>query len=170
MTAPVRASSSAPRDPDAPRRVASNRQAYFLYEITQKLECGVALQGTEVKSLRQGHVAFADSHAMVRDGELLLMGLNIAEYAMGNRANHVATRTRRLLAHKSQIRKLRNETERGGMTLVPLSLYWRGARIKVEIGVARGKKRFDKRATIRKREDDRERDRAVKTFARRDGV
>ena len=167
MTPAPKAKDKTPRDPDAPRPIGKNRQAYFQYEILQKLECGLALRGTEVKSLRQGHVSFVDSYATVQDGELLLVGLNIAEYAMGNRANHITTRTRKLLAHRSQIRKLKLETERGGMTLVPLSMYWKGAHAKVEIGVARGKRQFDKRDTIKKREDAREKDRVVKAYASR---
>lgn len=150
-------------DPDASiRPIARNKKAFFQYEVISHLECGIALHGTEVKSLRAGHVDFADAFAQVKDGCLRLSGLHIAEYAMGNRANHVATRPRALLAHKRQIRKLAAETQVKGLTLVPLSIYWKGARVKVDLGVVRGKRQFDKRESIKKREEQRARSRGVK--------
>ena len=134
------------------RSIARNKKAFFNYEILSKLECGLALHGTEVKSLRAGHVDFADAYAQVSEGRLRLIGLHIAEYAMGNRHNHVVTRPRALLAHKRQIRKLHAESQTRGLTLVPLSLYWKGSRVKVELAVARGKRLFDKRESIKRRE------------------
>jgi len=134
------------------RPIAKNRKAFFNYEILSRLECGLALRGTEVKSLRGGHVDFADAYALVSGGRLELVGLHIAEYEMGNRHNHPATRARALLAHRSQIRKLQAESRTRGLTLVPLSLYWKGSRVKVELAVARGKRLYDKRETIKKRE------------------
>lgn len=148
------------------RPIARNKKAFFQYEVLTRLECGLALRGTEVKSLRAGTVDFADSFAQVKDGRLMLLGLHIAEYAQGNRANHVAARTRALLAHKRQIRKLQSETQIRGLTLVPLSLYWKGSRAKVEIGVVRGKRQFDKRETIQKRELQREKSRREKFAGR----
>ena len=146
--------------------IARNKQAFFQYEILSRLECGLQLAGTEVKSLREGNVNFSDSYAMVRDGELLLVGLNIAEYRMGNRFNHVAARTRKLLARKPEIRKLAAAIERKGLTLAPLAVYWKRGWAKVEIGVARGKQLHDKRETIRRREEDREKGRVIRQFAR----
>jgi SsrA-binding protein len=146
--------------------IARNKHAYFQYEILQKIECGLALVGTEVKSLREGNVNFADSYARVQDGKLVLVGLNIAEYKMGNRFNHVAARTRTLLARKPEIRKLAAAVEQRGLTLAPLAVYWKRGWAKVEIGVARGKQLHDKRDTIRRRELDREKGRAIRAYGR----
>ncbi len=146
--------------------IAKNKKAFHDYEVLEHLECGVALQGTEVKSLRQKNVSFADSYAIVRDGELLLLGLNIPEYIEANRMNHTPTRTRKLLAHKRQIRKLDAAVNQKGLTLVPLSLYWREGRAKVDLGLVRGKARVDKRETLRNRDIDRQRQRALRRGTR----
>lgn len=151
---------------DGVKLIAKNRQAFHKYEILQKLECGLALAGTEVKSLREGHVAFADSFAAVLDGELVLYNLNISEYSMGNRFNHVTTRRRKLLAHKAEIRKLKAAVEQRGLTLVPLEMYWRRGMAKVQIGVARGKQLHDKRETLRDRDRQREQQRAVRSYSK----
>lgn len=146
--------------------IAKNRQAFHNYEILQKLECGLVLTGTEVKSLREGHVSFADSFASILDGEIWLYNLNISEYKMGNRFNHIATRKRKLLAHRHEIRKLRAATDQKGLTLVPLGMHWSRGLAKVEIGVGRGKQLHDKRDTLRKNEQRRENDRIVKSYNR----
>jgi len=156
------------KSPDAPgtRSIAANRKAFHQYEVLQKLECGLVLGGTEVKSLREGSVSFVDSFATVKDGELLLLGLHIAEYRMGNRFNHPPARTRKLLAKKSEIRRLKTAVEQRGLTLVPLGMHWRRGFAKVELGVVRGKKLHDKREAIREREGQRERQRAVREFTK----
>jgi SsrA-binding protein len=122
------------------------------------------LSGTEVKSLREGHVAFADSFAAIHDSELYLYNLNIAEYRMGNRFNHLVARKRKLLAHRNEIRKLKAAIEQRGFTLAPLGLHWKRGLAKVEIGVVRGKRLHDKRESIKKRDDQRNRQRAMRAY------
>ncbi len=151
---------------DGSQSIAKNRQAFHHYEVVQKLECGLVLSGTEVKSLREGHVAFADSFAAVHDSELFLYNLNISEYKMGNRFNHLATRKRKLLAHSSEIRKLKAAVEQKGFTLVPLGMHWRRGLAKVEIGVVRGKQLHDKRNSIKKREQQRDDQRTMRNYAK----
>ena len=146
--------------------IGKNRAAFHNYEVLQKLECGLVLSGTEVKSLRDGHVAFADSFATVHDGELYLYNLNIAEYKMGNRFNHLAVRKRKLLAHKREIRKLKAAIEQKGFTLVPLGMHWSRGLAKVEIGVVRGKQLHDKRDTIKKRELQRDAQRVMRNYSK----
>ncbi len=146
--------------------IAKNRQAFHHYEIIQKLECGLVLSGTEVKSLREGHVSFADSFAVIQGAELFLYNLNIAEYKMGNRFNHLATRKRKLLAHGQEIRKLRAAVVQRGFTLVPLGMHWKRGFAKVEIGVARGKQMHDKRDSIKKREQQRDDQRTMRNYSR----
>jgi SsrA-binding protein len=143
--------------------VADNRKARFNYAIGEVLEAGIALTGTEVKSLRDGKVAIAESYAAPRDGELWLYNANIPEYLQANRFNHAPKRPRKLLLHRRQINKLIGAVEREGMTLVPLKLYFneRG-RAKVEIALARGKKLHDKRESERKRSWERDRARLLR--------
>lgn len=147
---------------DGIKVVARNRKAFHNYEVLQRLECGIVLQGTEVKSLRDGNVSFADSYATIRDGELFLIGLTIAEYIQGNRFNHTPTSTRKLLVHKHQLKKLNGQVQQKGLTLVPLQVHWRRGLAKVEIGVVRGKAMHDKRHTLKDRETQRERQRALR--------
>jgi SsrA-binding protein len=143
--------------------VADNRKARFNYFIDETLEAGVALTGTEVKSLRQGKATIAESYADTRDGELWLINSNIPEYQQANRFNHAPKRPRKLLLHRRQINKLVGAVEREGMTLVPLKLYFNEkGRAKVELALARGKKLHDKRETERKRSWDRERGRLLR--------
>ena len=151
---------------DGANSIGKNRAAFHNYEVIQKLECGLVLSGTEVKSLRDGHVAFADSFASVLDGELYLFNLNISEYKMGNRFNHLAVRKRKLLAHKREIRKLKTATEQKGFTLVPLGMHWSRGLAKVELGVVRGKQLHDKRDTIRKREQQRDAQRVMRNYSK----
>lgn len=144
--------------------VADNRKARFNYEIGETFEAGVALTGTEVKSLRAGKATIAESYADARDGELWLINSNIPEYLQGGRFNHVPKRPRKLLLHQRQINKLIGAVEREGMTLIPLKLYFNDkGRAKVEIALARGKKLHDKRETLKKRSWDRERGRLLRT-------
>ncbi|MDR1534425.1 MAG: SsrA-binding protein SmpB [Planctomycetota bacterium] len=142
--------------------IAKNRQAFHDYEVLSKIECGLVLTGTEVKSLREGRVAFADSFAEVRGDELFLLNLNISEYRMGNRFNHPAARRRKLLAHKAEIRKLRAAVEQRGLTMVPLGLHWSRGIAKVELGVVRGRQLHDKRDALRKKDQRREAERAMR--------
>jgi SsrA-binding protein len=145
------------------RVVADNRKARFNYFIDDTLEAGVALTGTEVKSLRAGKATIAESYADSRDGELWLINSNIPEYQQANRFNHAPKRPRKLLLHRRQIDKLIGAVERDGMTLVPLKLYFNEkGRAKIELALARGKKLYDKRDTERKRSWDRERGRLLR--------
>jgi SsrA-binding protein len=142
---------------------AENRKARFNYEIGEVFEAGIALTGTEVKSLRGGKATIAESYADARGGEIWLINSNIPEYLQANRNNHLPKRARKLLLHKSQINKLAGAVEREGMTLVPLKLYFneRG-RAKIEIALGRGKKLHDKRETEKKRSWQRERGRLLR--------
>jgi SsrA-binding protein len=143
--------------------VADNRKARFNYEIGETFEAGIALTGTEVKSLRAGKATIAESYADARAGEIWLVNANIPEYLQGGRFNHAPKRPRKLLLHKREIGKLSGAVEREGMTIVPLKLYFNDkGRAKVELAIARGKKLHDKRETERKRSWDRERGRLMR--------
>lgn len=143
--------------------VADNRRARFNYEIGETFEAGIALTGTEVKSLRAGKATIAESYADTKGGELWLVNSNIPEYLQGGRYNHPPKRPRKLLLHKRQINKLIGAVERQGFTVVPLKLYFNArGRAKVEIALARGKKLHDKRDTLKKRSWDRERGRLLR--------
>jgi SsrA-binding protein len=145
------------------RVVAHNRKARFNYEIGEVFEAGVALTGTEVKSLRQGKATIAESYADSRGGEIWLVNATIPEYLQGGRFNHAPKRPRKLLLHRTQINKLMGAIEREGMTLVPLKLYFNvKGRAKVELALARGKKLHDKRETEKKRSWERERGRLMR--------
>jgi SsrA-binding protein len=145
----------------APGDVASNRQASFRYEFLDKLECGMVLQGTEVKSLRDGAVQLKDGYATLRDGELWLHNVHIAPYAPASRDNHDPDRSRKLLAHRRELDRLAGTINERGLTLVPTRIYFSGPRAKVEIAVARGKDRYDKRHAIKERETKRDMQRAL---------
>lgn len=142
--------------------IARNRRARFDYEILESWEAGIVLTGTEVKSLRDGKATVTDAYGLVKDGELWLVNLHIAPYEQGNRFNHEATRTRKLLLHGREIRRLIGAVERQGLTLIALELYFRRGRAKVRIALARGKKLHDKRADLKKKADQRDMARAVK--------
>ena len=143
--------------------VADNRKARFHYEIGEVFEAGIALTGTEVKSLRQGKATIAESYADARGNEIWLVNANIPEYLQASRFNHAPKRARKLLLHKRQISKLASAVEREGMTLVPLKLYFNEkGRAKIEIALARGKKLHDKREAEKKRSWDRERGRLLR--------
>jgi SsrA-binding protein len=143
--------------------IASNKKAFHDYHVLQKLEAGLELTGTEVKSLREGRANLKDSYVMFKNGEAYLFGAHISPYTHGNRENHDPERTRKLLLHRREIDKLRGQAVEKGLTIVPLRLYFRGSRVKAEIGVVRGKKEYDKRETEKKREADREAAAAMKT-------
>jgi SsrA-binding protein len=143
--------------------VADNRRARFNYEIGDTLEAGIALTGTEVKSLRVGKATIAESYADAKNGEIWLVNANIPEYLQANRFNHAPKRPRKLLLHKRQIARLAGAVDREGMTIVPLKLYFNEkGRAKVELAVARGKKLHDKRETEKKRSWNRERARLMR--------
>jgi SsrA-binding protein len=136
--------------------VATNRQARFEYNILESFEAGIALTGTEVKSLRTGKASLSNSFARIEGPEVFLQGMHIAPYAFGNIANPDPLRPRKLLLHKKEIRRLTNEISTKKLTLIPLKAYFKGGIVKVELGLAKGKKLYDKRAVIKKRESDRE--------------
>lgn len=129
------------------KEILNNRQAYHEYHILDKYEAGAALLGTEVKSIMAGRIQLKDSYVAIKDGEVWLFNVHISPYSHGNRQNHEPLRTRKLLLHKKEIEKLERETTQKGMTLVVTSIYWKNGRIKFEIGVAKGKKLYDKRET-----------------------
>lgn len=152
-----------PADKPPTTAVARNKRARHDYHILETWEAGVVLSGTEVKSLRQGKANLTDAYATVRDGEVFLLNLHISPYEQGNQFNHEPTRTRKLLLHRKEIRRLIGGVERQGLTLVPLELFFnpRG-KAKVTIALAKGKKQHDKRADERRREDEREMARAAR--------
>jgi len=146
---------------DQVKPIARNRKAFHDYEILDKLEAGIELRGTEVKSLRNGKVQMADAYARVEDGQLYLVGLHISPYEKTAYGNHEPTRRRRLLVHRREIRRLAGKLNERGLTLVPLSLYFRRGWAKVELGLARGKRQYDKRQDIKRREHQRQIERAM---------
>ncbi|HUJ15484.1 MAG TPA: SsrA-binding protein SmpB [Thermoanaerobaculia bacterium] len=142
--------------------IASNRKAFHDYFVLQKLEAGIALTGTEVKSLREGRANLKDSYVDVDRGEAWLVGTHISPYSHGNRENHDPERKRKLLLHRREIDKLEGQIVEKGLTIVPLRLYFKGGRVKAEIAVVRGKKLYDKRESEKRRELDREAEAAMK--------
>ncbi len=144
------------------RNVATNRRAFFEYHVEEKLEAGVALTGTEVKSLREGKASLADGYVDVQGGEAWLWNVHIAPYTAGSWNNPDPKRKRKLLLHRREIERLAARIQRSGATCVPLSVYFKGARVKVQIALVTGKKLRDKRETIRRREADREARAAMK--------
>jgi SsrA-binding protein len=136
--------------------VATNKQAYHHYEILQSYECGIALTGTEVKAIREGRLNFKDSYAIIRRGEAWLVNVHISPYSHGGYTNHEPTRTRKLLLHKEEIRRLSGKVEEKGLTLVPTKCYFKQGRIKIEVALAKGKKLHDKRETQMRRTIERE--------------
>jgi SsrA-binding protein len=142
--------------------IARNRRARHDYHILETWEAGLVLTGTEVKALRTGKATISDAYGVVNGGEAFLLNLHIGQYDQGHQFNHEPTRTRKLLLHKKEIRKMIGAVERQGLTLIPLDLYFKRGRAKVLIGLARGKKLHDKRADERRRDDEREMARAVR--------
>jgi SsrA-binding protein len=142
--------------------IARNKRARHDYAIEDTYEAGVALTGTEVKSLRYGRASLVDGFALVSDGEVWLHNVHIPEYTLGTWTNHAPTRTRKLLLHRGEIDRLIRKTTEQGLTLVPLSLYFKDGKVKVELAVARGKREYDKRQDLAKRDAAREVDRAIR--------
>jgi SsrA-binding protein len=142
--------------------IVDNRRARHDYELLERFEAGLVLTGTEVKSLRQGRVSLGQAFADLRDGELWLVGAEIATYEQGNIANHEPARDRKLLLHRSELSSLYGKVREKGLTLVPTRMYWKNGRAKVELALARGKQTIDKRRDIAKREADRAIQRALK--------
>jgi SsrA-binding protein len=146
--------------------LATNRKALFQYEVLERAEAGIALVGTEVKSIRDGGLNFSDSWVELRAGELLLVGCRIAPYSHGNLMNHRPDRVRKLLLHRREIDRLGGRASERGLTLVPLRAYLKNGRVKLEIGLGRGKHAHDKRETIRRRDEERETRRALSAARR----
>ena len=144
------------------KQIAANRKAFHDYFIEDKLEAGIELAGTEVKSIRQGNVNLKDSFCGVKDGELFLYGMHISPYEKGNIFNKDPRRTRRLLVHKREIWRIQAKAQQDGYAIVPLSLYFSGSRVKVEIALAKGKKLYDKRESAARRDAQREMDRIAR--------
>jgi SsrA-binding protein len=142
--------------------VATNKQARFQYEIIEEIEAGIVLQGTEAKSVRQGKINFKDSYAMVREGEIFVVNMHIGIYEQGNIYNHDPLRQRKLLLHKQEIKRLTAKIQERGMTLVPMKMYFKNGRAKLELGLGKGKKLYDKRRDIAKRDTERELQREFK--------
>ena len=142
--------------------VSTNKKARFNYEIIEKIEAGISLKGTEVKSIRNKNVSIGESYAQIKDDEVFLYNLHISPYEQGNRENHDPIRVRKLLLHKREIKKLASKIQQKGLSLVPLSIYLRKGKIKVELAIGRGKRLVDKRETLKKKAVEREIARIVK--------
>ncbi|MDE3104171.1 MAG: SsrA-binding protein SmpB [Acidobacteriota bacterium] len=157
------------RDPVAAgnRDAAVNRSASFNYFLSDKVEAGVALRGTEVKSIREGKANLKDAYGLLKDGECFLLNAHIGPFSHGNSMNHDSLRTRKLLLHKRELRKLEQSTRQKGYTLIPTRLYFRNGRVKCELALAKGKQEWDKRETERKREADNEARAAIARGQRR---
>jgi SsrA-binding protein len=136
--------------------LAVNKKARFNFTIDESFECGIVLVGTEVKSIKDGRFSFADAYALVENDELFLIDFHVTQYVYGNRVNHEPLRRRKLLVHRKEIKRLRRIVDEKGLTLVPLKVYLKRGIIKCELGIAKGKKLFDKRDDIRKRDQKRE--------------
>ena len=141
-----------------------NKKAKFDYEIIDTYEAGIVLTGTEIKSIRAGKAQLKDSYAVIRNGEVFLLNMHISHYEQGNIFNHNETRTRKLLLHKKEILKLRDKVEVGGLTLVPIKLYFKENKAKIMLGIAKGKKSYDKRETIKQRDIDRDLKKQFKNY------
>ncbi len=134
----------------------NNRKANYDYEIVETIEAGIVLKGTEIKSIRDGKANLKDSYAIVKNNECFLLNMHISHYKEGNIFNHEETRTRKLLLHKKEILKLNNKITLDGFTLIPLKLYFKGNKAKILLGIAKGKKNYDKREAIKKRDIERD--------------
>jgi SsrA-binding protein len=148
----------------AEKLICQNKKAWHNYFIEDKYEAGIALLGTEVKSLRDGKANLGDSYAKIQRGEVFLVDAHISAYRFGNRFNHDPLRTRKLLLHRREIRRLVGKVQEKGLTLIPLRLYFSDGRAKVELGLAKGKKLFDKRETLKRKTMEREMERGRKGF------
>ncbi len=153
-------------DRSAVKQIAANRKAYHDYFVEEKFEAGLELCGTEVKSIRQGNVNLKDSYCIVKDGQMLVHGMHVSPYEKGNIFNRDPVRPRRLLMHKREILRLFAKVKQDGYALVPLSIYFKGPRIKLEVGLCKGKKLYDKRAAAAAKDARREIDRVMKDRSR----
>lgn len=142
----------------------NNRKSKYDYEILSTIECGIVLTGTEIKSIRNGNANLKDSYAVIKGNEVFILGMHISEYKEGNIFNHDEKRTRKLLLHKKEILKLFNKVELDGNTLVPIKLYFKGNKAKILLGLAKGKKTYDKRETIKQRDINREVQKQLKNY------
>ena len=158
----AKAKTACKADDSAVKIVARNRRARHEYDLMERVEAGMVLTGTEVKSLRNGRASLEDAYAEVDGGEVWLKGCDIPEYLQGNRENHLPKRTRKLLLHRREIAKLGSKTGEKGITLVPLSIYFKKGMAKIELSLARGRKTFDKREAIKKLDAKRDIDRAMR--------
>jgi len=154
------------KDREAVKQIANNKKAFHEYFIQKTYEAGIELVGTEVKSLRMGKCSIKEAYVQIKGGEVFVVGMHITPYEKGNIFNKDPLRQRRLLLHKQEIRSLAQALKEKGYTLVPLRVYLKGSLVKVEIGLAKGKKLYDKRETLKQKEDKREADRAVKLSLR----
>jgi SsrA-binding protein len=150
------------KHPDDEKNITTNRKARHEYAIMDVYEAGIVLKGTEVKSLRAGKANLIDSYASLKDGEIWLVGAHINAYEQGNINNHDPLRDRKLLLNRSEIRRLIGKVKEKGLTLIPLRLYFKNGKVKVELALAKGKKAYDKRETIAKRDFEREQERRIK--------
>ncbi|MGD9019638.1 MAG: SsrA-binding protein SmpB [Desulfuromonadales bacterium] len=146
--------------------IASNKKAYHEYFVDEVFEAGLALQGTEVKSIRMGQVSIKEAYCRIRNGEVFVDNMNISPYEQGNRENHEPLRSRKLLLNRYEIDKLIKKVDEKGLTLVPTKIYFKDSRAKLEIGVCRGKKLYDKRETLKRKQADREASRAMRDHSR----
>ncbi len=150
------------RETEGERAISTNRKAFFNYEVLDRAEAGISLVGTEVKSIREGGLHFRDAFVDFRGGELWVVGLRIGPYSHGNQLNHLEGRDRKLLLHKREILKLGGKATGKGFTIIPLRAYFKAGRVKIEIGLARGKKSHDKRESIKQKDIERETRQAVR--------
>ena len=146
--------------------IANNKKAYHEYFVEEVFEAGLALLGTEVKSLRMGQVSIKEAYCRIRNGEVFVDNMNISPYEQGNRENHDPLRQRKLLLHRDEIDKLAKKVDEKGLTLVPTKIYFKDSRAKLEIGVCRGKKLYDKRETLKRKQADREASRAMRDHSK----
>ncbi|HUX20304.1 MAG TPA: SsrA-binding protein SmpB [Spirochaetia bacterium] len=146
------------------KMLADNRKARFNYTVEDKIECGIELQGTEVKSMKSGRFSFSDAYGRIKEEELWLVGFHISPYPFGNMYNHDPDRERKLLAHKQEIKRLKRKTDERGYTLVPMKFYLKRGMVKLELGVCLGKKSYDKRETIKQRDQMRDAHREIRKY------
>jgi len=146
--------------------IANNKKAYHEYFIDEVYEAGLSLQGTEVKSIRAGQVSIKEAYCRIRNGEVFVENMNISPYEQGSRENHEPLRSRKLLLHRDEIGKIIKKVEEKGLTLIPTKLYFKDRRAKLEIGIGRGKKLYDKRETLKRKQADREASRAMRDHSR----
>ena len=142
--------------PDNEKPIANNKKARFEYEISDTIEAGIVLKGTEVKALRLNKVNIEESYAKIIDGEIFIIGMNISQYEMGNRFNHETHRQRKLLLHTQEIKRLTGKLKERGFTLIPLKMYFKNGKVKVLMGLGKGKAKYDKRRAIQKRDQERD--------------